>query len=311
MSSFDATHADSERSAVDARLAPPEARYEVHDGELVHVPPADEPHATRHSKTVALVEAHTGSEFDVACDLLTRASETDDVAPDVSVFPWARHPETGGRQLEHLAFEIVSTESLRHAGRKAAKLVGRGVRRVFAIDVERERALEWSSALGTWSVLDSRAYIEDVALAVPLPIDALVHVAKTDDVVARALLAKQNPVLIAVRAQDRTESFAEGMQHGLAEGMQHGLAQGMQHGLAQGMQHGLAQGMQHGLAQGMQHGLAQGKAGALLVLLHARGLVPASDDRARIFQERDPDRLDRWIARAITCADLEALLAEP
>jgi len=86
--------------------------------------------------------------------MLTRTSETTDLAPDVSVFPRARDPVTGGRQIEQLAFEVVSTESLGHAGRKAAKLLARGVRRVFAIDVERTRALEWSASLGTWSMLD-------------------------------------------------------------------------------------------------------------------------------------------------------------
>jgi hypothetical protein len=74
--------------------------------------------------------------------------------PDVSVYPDAPDPRTGGRQLEQLAFELASTQSLGHAGRKAAKLAGRGVRRVFAIDVERSRALEWSAALGAWRELD-------------------------------------------------------------------------------------------------------------------------------------------------------------
>jgi hypothetical protein len=50
---------------------------------------------------------------------------------------------------EHLVFEVVSTESIGHAARKAAKLSARGVRRVFAIDVERSRALEWSAELGS------------------------------------------------------------------------------------------------------------------------------------------------------------------
>ncbi len=208
MSSSDATHADSELPPVDVRLAEPEARYEILDGELVHVPPADEPHGTRHSKISALVEAHAASDFDVASDMLTRTSRTSDVAPDVSVFPCARHPETGGRQLEQLAFEIVSTESLGHAGRKAAKLAARGVRRVFAIDVERARALEWSHALGTWSVLETSAHIEDPALAAPLPIEALVVAAKADDAMVRAFVVKRNPVIEAVRAEGKREGLA-------------------------------------------------------------------------------------------------------
>jgi Uma2 family endonuclease len=215
----DASRARPTVPAVDDRLAPPETRYEVLGGELVYVPPADSLHATRHSKISALVEAHAGRELGVASDMLTRLSKVDDRAPDVSVFPLARNPETGARQIEQLAFEVVSTESLRHAGVKAAQLVGRGVRRVFAIDVERSRALEWSAALGTWSVLDPAGRIEDPALAVPLPIADLVDAARADDSVARALIAKRNGVIEAVRAQDRAESRAEGRGEGRASGL--------------------------------------------------------------------------------------------
>ncbi len=259
---------------VDERLVAPGARYEVYDGELVHVPPADEPHGTRHSKVVTLVEIHTGPAFDVACDMLTRTSETSDVAPDVSVFPRARDPRTGGRQIEQLAFEVVSTESLGHAGRKAAKLVARGVRRVFAIDVERARALEWSASLDTWSMLDTGACLEDPVFAAPLPIEALVRAAETDDAVARALLFKRNAVIEAARAQDRAESLAEG------------------------------------LARGITEGLARGKAESLIVMLDARGVAMEAAERARILDERDPVTLIRWLARATTCNDIAEVFAE-
>jgi hypothetical protein len=142
--------------------------------------------------------------------MLTRISETSDRAPDASVYPRARDPQTGGRQIEQLAFEIVSTESLGYAAKKAADLSGRGVRRVFAIDVERARAFEWSRELGTWSLLDPRGRIEDSTLAVPLSIEALVRVIKADDAMARALLAKGNPVVVAAVAEGRAEGRAEG-----------------------------------------------------------------------------------------------------
>ena len=100
---------EPELPPVDERLVVPGTRHEIYDGELVYVPPADPPHAIQHSKVSALVEAHAKPEFHVASDMLTRTSRTSDVAPDVSVFPRAPHPETGGRQLEHLAFEVVST----------------------------------------------------------------------------------------------------------------------------------------------------------------------------------------------------------
>lgn len=215
MSSSNVSHLGPELPAVDDRLVAPETRYEVRDGALVHVPPADEPHGTRHSKIAALVEIHSAPAFDVACDMLTRTSARDDIAPDVSVFPRARHPLTGRRQLEHLAFEVVSTQSLGDAGAKAASLVERGVRRVFAIDIERARALEWSASLESWSMLDINGFIEDEALAVPLPIQPLVHAAEADDAVARALLIKRNPVIEQARAQDRSEGEQKGFSEAI------------------------------------------------------------------------------------------------
>jgi hypothetical protein len=205
---------------------------------------------------------------------LTRTSEIDDLAPDVSVYPDAP-AATGGRQIEELAFEIVSTQSLGHAGRKAKKLVDRGVRRVFAIDIERSRALEWSRALDSWRVLDDAEHLADRALAVALPIEALIRSAKADDAVARALLEKRNPVLESARAQDRAEAKQDGLAEGLAEGF------------------------------------ARGTGETLIAMLDARGIALDLTDRERIRRERDPATLARWVARAATCADRTALFAVP
>ena len=196
-----ASRVDSDLPAIDDRLVEPDTRYEMYDGELVYVSPADPPHGERHLQLAALIEAHTGFAFEAAADLLTRTSRVDDVAPDVSVYPDAPDPRTGGRQLEQLAFEIISTQSLGRATTKAVKLTARGVRRVFAIDVERSRVLEWSTDRGTWHELDAADHIADPALEVPLPIEAMVHAAKADDAVARALVARHNPVIEAVRAE--------------------------------------------------------------------------------------------------------------
>ncbi len=268
--SSDAFRSGLELPAIDERLVAPETRYEMWDGELVYVPPADPPHGTRHLQLAALIEAHTGPEFESAAELLTRTSKIDDIAPDVSVYPDGPDPRTGGRQLEQLAFEIASTQSLGHAGRKAAKLIGRGVRRVFAIDVERSRALEWSAALGTWKVLDSSGRIEDPALAVALPIEVLIRNAKADDSVARALIAKHNPVFVRKREEARAEGRAEGRADGRVEG----------------------------------------KASAVIVLLTARGIALDDATRERILGERDAQQLDRWIIRAASCAMLAELFAD-
>jgi Uma2 family endonuclease len=257
--------------AIDERLVAPETPYEIHDGELVRVAPADPPHAERHLQLCALIEAHTGAGFEAACDLLTRASQIDDIAPDISIYPEGPDPTTGGRQLEQLAFEVVSTQTLTVAGRKAAKLVARGVRRVFAVDVERSRALEWSTVLEAWSLLDAAGHIADPALEVPLPIATLIHRVKADDAVARALVARRNPVFEAIRAEDRAEGHVEGKAEGRVEG----------------------------------------KAEAVIALLEARGISLDQRARDRILGERDPRRLDRWITRAIVCTSVAALLAEP
>lgn len=255
--------------AIDERLVAPESRYEILDGVVTYVPPADPPHGERHSKISALVEAHAHGDFKVASDLLTRTSRIDDIAPDVSVFPRAPDPDTGGRQLEQLAFEVVSTQFLAHAGKKAAKLAGRGVRRIFAIDVERDRALEWSRELGRWSALDAEASIQDPALAVPLAVGALLLAADTHDAMARALVARENPIIQQVRAAEHEE----------------------------------------GRAEGLAEGVARGRADAVLAVLAARNLTVPDRDRARILAERDPARLDRWLARAVTCTSVGELFA--
>jgi hypothetical protein len=230
------------------------------------VSPAHEPHGSRHSKLSALLEAYVAPGFNAATDMLTRTSRMDDFAPDGSVYPVARDPVTGGRQLEQLAFEVTSAESLAHAGRKAAELVRRGVRRVFAIDVERQRGLEWSSRTGGWEILGPDAVIDDPALVIPLPVHDLVAAAHSDDAVARALLAKDNPVLVANIARERAEAASRA-----------GL---------------------------------EATARAVVAVLEARGLAPSDAQRRVIASTDDLATLERWHVAAITCADVDGLLAE-
>ncbi|MFO0590603.1 MAG: Uma2 family endonuclease [Polyangiaceae bacterium] len=195
--------------AVDERLVMPERRFEIIDGRVEEVAPSDEAHGTRHSKVSALLEAYVRADYEVASDMLTRTSNLGDMAPDASVFPAARDAETGGRRLEELAFEVVSTESLGHAATKARELSRRGVRRVFAVDVERRRALEWSRATDTWEILSNDAAIEDGALVTPLSVRALVEAMKADDAVAAALLAKKNAVIEAALLESRLQGKRE------------------------------------------------------------------------------------------------------
>jgi len=205
------SHANTDLPAVDERLVAPESGYEIDDGKLVYVPPSDEPHGVGQGGLGALLVAHRAPDRSVALDMLTRTAVDSDFAPDASVYPSERDPRTGGRQLEELAFEILATERLGHAGDKAAKLIHRGVRRVFAIDVARLRAFEWSRELGTWGMLAPDSRIEDPALAVPLPVAALVDAAKVDDATVQAYRAKRHPEFLAEREEGRTEGRADGM----------------------------------------------------------------------------------------------------
>ncbi|MBI2892814.1 MAG: Uma2 family endonuclease [Deltaproteobacteria bacterium] len=202
---------------VDERLVMPETRYEALDGEITHVCPAEEPHASRHSKLSALLEAYVAEGWNAASDMLTRTSEASDLAPDGSVYRPDPDPETGGRRLEEVAFEVLTTERLTRAGRKAAALTDRGVRRVFAIDSERQRALEWSRTTSSWEILPLDGVIDDPVFVMPLPVHDLVVAAKADDAVARALLAKRNPVLTEALERGRAEGEARGRARGKAE----------------------------------------------------------------------------------------------
>ena len=195
------SHVHTELPAVDERLIAPETGYEIDDGRLVHVAPSDEDHAVNQCAIGALLRAHRSVGREVAVDMLTRTSERNDFAPDASVYPSARDPLTGGRQLEELAFEVLATSRLGDAGTKAAKLTARGVRRVFAIDVAKQRAFEWSRELGTWEILAATAQLDDAALAVPLPVAALVDAAVADDATVRAYRAKRHPEFLAERKQ--------------------------------------------------------------------------------------------------------------
>jgi predicted transposase YdaD len=88
---------------------------------------------------------------------------------------------------------------------------------------------------------------------------------------ASALLAKQNPVLVAALAEKRVEGKAEGKAEGKVEGK------------------------------------VEGKAEALLAVLAARGLSPSVAERERILAAQDNAMLERWLGRAVSCSSVEEL----
>lgn len=180
---------------IDERLAPPETRIEYIDGIEYFAAPADPPHATKHSDLDALMRIHTKKGFTCAVDMLTRTGHPSDMAPDVSIYPSSPDPKTGGRRLEELAFEVTSKQRIRVPTEKARHLIARGVRRVFCLLVNEGRVMEWHRETDSWKPLHPDAVIDDAVLVRPVAVRELLDAALVDDAVARALLAKDNPVL--------------------------------------------------------------------------------------------------------------------
>ena len=195
---------DQPLPAVDERLIAPEARAELIDGVLIRTMPSNQPHGTRHFEAAGLFFGVLADGYSGAVDMLTRIDDDTDAAPDVSVFPSAPDPATGGRQLEEIAFEVLDTERLAHATRKIEKLAARGVRRLFAVKVATRSVYEWDHPHGDWTQLADDAEIVDRCFRVPLPVAALVDRVLADDTVARGLLASHNAVL--ERALDEREA---------------------------------------------------------------------------------------------------------
>lgn len=194
--------------AVDERLVAPESRFEAVDGVLIETMGANEPHATANGELVFVLRAREHVDGAAKAALRDGADRYSDVAPYASIFPVERAQE-GGRKLEHLVFEVRDTQPLVDVTRKAQLLAARGVRRIFCLEVQAGRILEWAS--NAWSELPGEGVIQDSILAAPLPVRALVNAAEADNTAARALMAKGNPVIEQALVQRHEEGRSEGL----------------------------------------------------------------------------------------------------
>lgn len=189
----------------------PESNAEILDGRLLIVPGADPPHARRHAALAYLLSAHVAEGHAAAIDMLTRTSARSDFAPDASVYPTEPDVATGARRLEAIAFEIVSRQRLAISTRKARELARRGVRRVLAIVLERERVLEWDRRTGRWRPMHVDEEIADAALSTPLPVRALLDTARADEAVLRAIEARRPELLEAFEARAEARELRRGI----------------------------------------------------------------------------------------------------
>src|SRR5512133_330687 len=78
-------------------------------------------------------------------------------------------------------------------------------------------------------------------------------------------------------------------------------------GRSEGRSEGRAEGRSEGRAEGRSEGRAEGKADSVLEVLDARGIVVTQEQRRRILECSDLERLGAWLRRAATVADASGL----
>ena len=183
--------------SLDDHLVEPEARQEMIRGRVIYAAPARAPHAEAHSRVDSGALFHLRPDYIAAADLLTRVSEDSEIAPDVSIRKAGIDPATGTRYLEEVAIEVVHTQSKADVSQRAALLAARGVRRIFAMFVDRQEIAEWSAAEGAWRTLPMDGEIEDPSFVRPLPVRSLWDLREGENAVARALIDKKNEVIEA------------------------------------------------------------------------------------------------------------------
>ncbi len=227
---------------LDARLVAPETREQLVRGRRVVAMPANPAHGDRHFKLDYVIGAHVKEGYIGSTDLLTRSAVSSDFASDTCVRKEGIDPRTNTRYLEELAFEVVNEQSLRDITEQAEDLTARGVRRVVAIFVKKGEVAEWSA--GAWKKLDPEGTFRDPALLRPLQVKELLDAAEADNSVARALLAKNNPVLTEVTLRSHEEGHKKGLQKGLQRGLEKGHKEGHKEGHEEGRRAGLAEGIE-------------------------------------------------------------------
>ena len=108
------------RFAPDDRLARPEFGEfgeEVIDGVRIECSPAPAEHADPQCRLAAVASICLAEGYIASTELLTRTEAESDFATDVCVRKAGVDPETGGRYLEELSFEVAHTQTLENLER--------------------------------------------------------------------------------------------------------------------------------------------------------------------------------------------------
>ncbi len=163
----------------DHLIVPEVTRDEIIGGRRVIATPAEEAEAIRHGNLGYVLLAHAAPGYCAPVGLLTRFAEESDFATAACVLKDGVDPETGSRHLEELAFEILTDQNELNVTEKAFWLHRRGVRRVFALELERRQVCEWEPDSRSWRLLDESS-IADRCLNRAIPVAALLNPAAAD-----------------------------------------------------------------------------------------------------------------------------------
>jgi hypothetical protein len=212
--------------AVDDRAVESETGTEMIRGEIRRALPALPPHADEQCRIATVIGTNVVPGYAASTELLTRVADDSDFATDACIRKVGIDPGTRSRYLEEISFEVKHRQSNADMMARARQLIGRGVRRVFAIHVREDEqgvikagpVREWLASEGCWLELHPEAEIEDECLVQPVMVKALIDATEADNQVARALLAKNNPVL----AVDRQRAL-DAQKQALAEDRQKAL----------------------------------------------------------------------------------------
>jgi hypothetical protein len=191
-------------------VEPEVSRDEVVRGRRMHVMGAQPPHADCQARLTTVLTVHAREGYISSTELQTRSAFDSDFASDFCIRKKGKDPRTGVRYLEELVCEVISEQKPGNISDKAEDLELRGVRRIFGIFLKERQVQEWKQ--GAWHPLPADGVIEDECLVRPLSVRAIVDAAEADDEVARALLSKQNPVLMQRLSESHTAGVIEGLR---------------------------------------------------------------------------------------------------
>jgi hypothetical protein len=202
---------------LDEHVVRPETREEMVRGERVYAQPARAPHGDGHFRLDYVLGAHVRAGYVGSTDLLTHVAHGSDFASDTCIRRDGEDPATGERFLEEVAFEVVHEQSAQKVRERAEDWTRRGVRRIFGVFVKKGTVDEWLPGAKAWRALDPGSAISDPSLVRPISVRALLDAAAADDEVARALGAKGNAVILAMKAASREQGEALGARQEAAE----------------------------------------------------------------------------------------------